>query len=79
MSSVRYLVLALSAAPVGVLPAQTARTRAPVVVRVPDLSWLELPVIIAILAILLIRTMRGRRSRRGLAEAAVEEEEQIGI
>ena len=40
MSSVRYLVLALSAAPVGVLPAQTARTRAPVVVRVPDLSWL---------------------------------------
>jgi HEAT repeat protein len=40
MSSVRYLVLALSAASVGVLPAQTARTRAPVVVRVPDLSWL---------------------------------------
>ena len=40
MSSVRYLVLALAAAPVGVLPAQTARTRAPVVVRVPDLSWL---------------------------------------
>ena len=40
MSSVRYLVLALSAAPVGVLPAQTVRTRAPVVVRVPDLSWL---------------------------------------
>lgn len=37
MSSVRYLVLALSAAPVGVLPAQTARTSAPVVVRVPDL------------------------------------------
>jgi HEAT repeat protein len=40
MYSVRYLVLALSAASVGVLPAQTARTRAPVVVRVPDLSWL---------------------------------------
>ncbi|HSE53149.1 MAG TPA: HEAT repeat domain-containing protein [Gemmatimonadales bacterium] len=40
MSSVRYLVLALAAAPVGVLPAQTARTRAPVVVRVPDLSWI---------------------------------------
>jgi HEAT repeat protein len=40
MSSVRYLVLALATAPVGVLPAQTARTRAPVVVRVPDLSWL---------------------------------------
>jgi HEAT repeat protein len=40
MSSVRYLVLALAAAPVGVLPAQAARTRAPVVVRVPDLSWL---------------------------------------
>lgn len=46
MSSVRYLVLALSAAPVGVLPAQTARTRAPVVVRVPDLSWLA-PVVAA--------------------------------
>jgi HEAT repeat protein len=40
MSSVRYLVLALAAAPVGVLPAQTARTRAPVVVRVPDLGWI---------------------------------------
>ena len=40
MSSVRYLVLALAAAPIGVLPAQTARTRTPVVVRVPDLSWL---------------------------------------
>ena len=40
MSSVRYLVLALATAPVGVLPAQTARTRAPVVVRVPDLGWI---------------------------------------
>lgn len=40
MSSVRYLVLALAAAPVGVLPAQTARSRAPVVIRVPDLGWL---------------------------------------
>jgi len=40
MSSVRYLVLALAAAPLGVLPAQIARSRAPVVVRVPDLAWL---------------------------------------
>lgn len=40
MSSVRYLVLALSAAPVGPLHAQAASTSAPVVIRVPDLSWL---------------------------------------
>jgi len=40
MSSVRYLVLALSAASVGSLHAQAATTRDPVVIRVPDLSWL---------------------------------------
>ena len=40
MYSVRYLVLALSAASVGSLQAQAATTRASVVIRVPDLAWL---------------------------------------
>jgi len=40
MSSVRYLVLALSAASGAPLFAQAATTRAPVVVRIPDLSWI---------------------------------------
>jgi len=40
MSSVRSLVLALSAATVGSLHAQAAATTAPVVIRVPDLTWL---------------------------------------
>lgn len=40
MSSVRHLVLALSAASVSSLHAQAASTGAPVVIRVPDLSWL---------------------------------------
>ncbi len=71
MSSVRYFVFALSAAPVGLLHPQAAPTKATVVVRVPDLAWLA-PVVADAQARAAAALAQVRPSLDGLGPAMAE-------
>lgn len=71
MSSVRYFVLALFAASVGHLHAQTAPTKATVVIRVPDLAWIA-PVVADAQARAAASLAQVRPSLAGLGPAMAE-------